>query len=104
MKDGWSERCCVCASHIPRRPELHRVFHLEPWGGSPLVTKPGTPWRGGPNDATGQETTVLLQALGNLADTLVLDLAETWRDRQALEPVGATNGLRRNYLYTRAIP
>ncbi|MCC6436917.1 MAG: hypothetical protein IT196_17935 [Acidimicrobiales bacterium] len=66
------------ANENTKRPDLQHFFTLNAWGGSPLVEPPTTPWNGDPHHAAGRETTVSLQALGNLGGLLTLDLQETW--------------------------
>ncbi len=60
-------------------PNRQHYFRLNVWGGSPLVDFPHTPWDGDPTNV-GEDvtTTVSLQAVGNLGETLVLDLQESY--------------------------
>lgn len=61
------------------KPKRQHYFRLNVWGGSPLVDFPRRPWDGDPTNV-GEDvtTTVSLQAVGNLGETLVLDLQESY--------------------------
>jgi hypothetical protein len=73
------------ANEHARRPELQHFFQLNIWGGSPLVEHPARPWSGDPNDVADQTTTVSLEAVGNLGEVLVLDLAESFGRHRNIE-------------------
>lgn len=89
------------ANENHNRPECQHFFRLEVWGGAPRVVFPDTPWNGDPADVNGHETTVSLQAVGNLGEVLVLDLAESWlRDRDLQLANGLSPELmRRRYFF-----
>ncbi|MEY2397801.1 MAG: hypothetical protein QOJ00_975 [Actinomycetota bacterium] len=81
--------------------DRQHFFTLNVWGGSPLVDLPVTAWDGDPASITEKTTTtVSLQAVGNLGETLVLDLQESFlRDNSCVTLRQDANTVRAGYFF-----